>query len=254
MEIRFAVGERGDQLSPVWKIWSNKNDVYLTARTLGGFFKISLHWPDYWAAATTKESGAEILPGNRQQKVWKRPPEFEPGRTHGPHIAVARLAQHDHAKFDEKPTKSNTIEWIPKPNSNCKATVAVFFGSPDKTLDDFTGILAPGEVYVNDHLELENGEKVFIMVVYEPLTNHDAPTVGYLQSKADELTAVNDDFAGCLAIFMQAPPVPWVYVLKFATPPESRISPGPWHDPRAADNTERNSPAGHEPSMRSDPS
>jgi hypothetical protein len=44
------------------------------------------------------------------------------------------------------------------------------------------------------------------------------PTVDFLQSKADEWTDINDNLVACLGIFMQAPPVPWVYTLKFASP------------------------------------
>ena len=218
-EIRFAVGERGDQLSPVWKIWNRKDDVYLTARMSGAFFKISLHRSGVWTVAATQESGIEAKPGNRRMKAWQRPPEFQAGWTWGPHIAVARLPLYDHGKFAEKVAK--IVEWIPKPEPNFKATIAVIFAPPEKTLDDLAQICTTGDAYINDYLELKNRQKVFIRIRYEPLTEDDAPTVGYLQSQAGQWIAVNDDLQACLAIFMQAPPIPWVYVLKFATPPES---------------------------------
>jgi hypothetical protein len=205
-------------LSPVWRIWNEKNEVYLTGKVFNGTFKISLHSSGVWPVAATDESGIDAKPGNRRMKAWKRPPEFQPGWTQGPHISVARLPQYDHGKFDER--QSKPIDWIPKPDPNWKATVAVFFGASDKTLHDFTQILAPREMYLDDHLELANGQKVFVMARYDPLTNDDAPTVNLLRSYADEFFALNDSLVGCFAIFMQAPPIPWVYHLKVVSPPK----------------------------------
>jgi hypothetical protein len=65
-------------------------------------------------------------------KTWKRPPEFKPGWTWGPHIVVPRVPHTDHAKIDEMPTKH--VEWMPKPAEGRRVTIAVIFASPEKTL------------------------------------------------------------------------------------------------------------------------
>ena len=88
-------------------------------------------------------------------------------------------------------------------------------------MQDFAQICVAGEAYFNDYLELADGQKVFLHIRYDPLTENDAPTLGYLQSQAGQWIAVNDDLQACLGIFMQDPPIPWVYILKFATPPKS---------------------------------
>ncbi|OBB21072.1 hypothetical protein A5761_02890 [Mycolicibacterium setense] len=218
-EIRFAIGELGDQLSPVWKIWHQKNDVYLTGKFTGGAFKFSLHASGKWIFAATSESGLEIKPGNRRMKTWQRPPEFADGWTWGPHIAVPRLPQFDHAKLDEKQTK--LVQWLPAPQPLFKATISVIFASADKTAEDIGFVSMNGDAYLHDYLELQNKQKVFVRIRYEPLTPADMPTLGYIQSQADEWIAVNDDIVGCLALFMQAAEVPYVYVLKFAAPPKA---------------------------------
>jgi hypothetical protein len=215
-QIRFAVGEPGDQLSPVWKIWNQKNDVYLTGKFTGSAFKISLHASGVWTVAATSESGIEVQPGNRRMETWHRPTEFEKGWTWGPHIAVPRMAQVDHAKIDE--AQSKDIEWIPKPPENTRATIAVIFAAPEKTLQDVAEISDAGDAYIEAYLELQNLEKMFIRIRNEPLSETDHTNIDYLQSLAEPWIAANDDVRGFLAMFMRAGEVPCVYVLKWATP------------------------------------
>lgn len=42
-EFRFCVGEVTGERSTVWKIWVNKNDIYILSRMMGSDAKISLH-------------------------------------------------------------------------------------------------------------------------------------------------------------------------------------------------------------------
>lgn len=113
------------------------------------------------------------------------------------------------------------INWIPKPEPNFKATIAVIFASPELNLQDLGQICETGDACINDYLELKNREKIFVRIRYEPLTEADAPNINYLQPQAAQWIAVNDNIHGCLAMFMQAGEVPYVYNLKLATPPES---------------------------------
>jgi hypothetical protein len=41
--VRIAVAASGNQLSSTWRVWSDKNDVYLATRSLSSVFKTSLH-------------------------------------------------------------------------------------------------------------------------------------------------------------------------------------------------------------------
>lgn len=214
-EIRFAVGQLGNQLSPIFKIWNSKNDVYISGKFMGGTFKISLHESGIWTVAATTESKLELRPGNRRMKAWKRPPEFKKGWTWGPHIAVPRLMTVDHLKFDEKQTKQ--IEWIPSPSKNMKATIGVVFASPELQLEDMKEICDKNDGYIDCYLELKNLQKVFIRVRYESLTQADHNHITYLQSEANKWIELNSDIRGCLTLFMKGAETPYVYVLKFGS-------------------------------------
>ena len=41
--LRFAVGTAQEYRSAIWRLWVERNDAYLAARTLGGLIKLSLH-------------------------------------------------------------------------------------------------------------------------------------------------------------------------------------------------------------------
>jgi len=156
-QIRFAVGEPGDQLSPVWRIWNEKNEVYLTAKFMGGAFKVSMHASGVWTVAATSESRIELSPGNRRMKTWRRPPEFQPGWTWGPHIGVPRMPDTDHAKIDEGQTKP--IEWPPKPEPGVRATITIYFAAAKKTPQDTAEISTTDGAFLNDYLALKNKQR-----------------------------------------------------------------------------------------------
>ena len=48
--VRFAVGGPNRPWSTVWRLWTGKgtSDVYISARTLGGALKVSLHESGTW--------------------------------------------------------------------------------------------------------------------------------------------------------------------------------------------------------------
>src|SRR4051794_19331119 len=89
-ELRFGTGTGNDPFTPAWKIWSNRSDIYLATRQIGGDFKISLH-PGWWGAAYTKQSGITVGDtDSRTARTWPVPPEEKPGWTRGPIIKIVR--------------------------------------------------------------------------------------------------------------------------------------------------------------------
>ncbi|OGH35830.1 MAG: hypothetical protein A3B38_02840 [Candidatus Levybacteria bacterium RIFCSPLOWO2_01_FULL_36_13] len=215
-EIRFAVGEIGNQLSPVLKIWNKKNDVYLSGKFTGGAFKISLHETGKWIVAASAESKIELKPGSRRMKTWGRPAEFKKGWTWGPHIAVPRMSAVDNLLIDEKQAKQ--IEWISAPAKGVIVTIAVVFAAPDLSTKDLGQICTDNDVYLDNYLELENLQKVFIRAKYEKLIGKDYQHVKYLELEARQITKVNkNNIKGFIVMFMQAAEVPYVYALKFGS-------------------------------------
>ena len=212
-EKRFAVGSPGNQLSPIWKIWNQKNDVYLTGKFLGGYLKFSLHQSGVWTAAAPKESKIELAPGNRRLSSWKRPEEFSKGLTWGPYIAVPNTGATNDVIIDEKQAKA--IEWIPSTPSKTKITLAVVFADSSLSPKRASEIIGENIGFSEDYLELENEQKVFIVALYDYLSTEDQALIENLESEAKKFTDLNNEIKGFLCQFMTGAVVPYVYLLKF---------------------------------------
>ncbi len=79
--IRFAVGTRDDLHSSVWRLWSNKNDLYLAARSHAMISKFSFHESGRYRFAINNKIEREDDATDRALYKWKRPSEFIPGWT-----------------------------------------------------------------------------------------------------------------------------------------------------------------------------
>jgi hypothetical protein len=226
-EIRFAVGEAGNQASPIWRLWCRKSDVYLTARTLGGFFKISMHAPnaqhpaEAWIAANTSESGVDLKV--RRMKRWDRPAEVTKGWTWGPRIAVPMVAALEDLRIDENVAKP--VEWKPAPVAGTKATISLIFAGPEVTANDVEEVCREkGYLHLTDYLERDNLEKVFVALSYDPLTKPDYLYIAQLEAEAKQIIdSANDDVKGFLFHCAQELEAPFICAIKFGTSRE-----GPW--------------------------
>ena len=74
-EIRFAVGRSEDLRSSVWRLWPNKNELYLAARSIAGLSKISFHSSGICRYAVVSKEPRPPLDS------WRRPGPSEPGVT-----------------------------------------------------------------------------------------------------------------------------------------------------------------------------
>jgi hypothetical protein len=93
--LRFAVGSPDGPRAGVWRLWAERNDVYIAARILGGAYKISLHESGDWREAFDSNyvrRHPELLPPGRDRTLerWPRPPELRPGLTRAFRILVPR--------------------------------------------------------------------------------------------------------------------------------------------------------------------
>ncbi|GAB5906705.1 MULTISPECIES: hypothetical protein [Mycobacteroides] len=217
--IRLAVGEVGNQLSPTYRIWNNRNDVYLGDRTTAHFFKVSLHESGVWTVAATSDSGLELQPGNRRLKRWYRP-QPEPGQTwvSGTNIAVPRIPEVDHIKITDSHTgKGKDVDWIPAPEIGTKAVISLILPAPGQSLADAMGI----ETDCN-YLELDNAQRVYPICQYSLLDRVDHGNIAGIlaDSQAPEwISANNNDVFGFLSSWMRGGLVPCIYVVKWGATP-----------------------------------
>ncbi len=79
--LRFAVGTRDDLRSSVWRLWANKNDLYLAARSQAMISKFSFHESGKYRFAVNSRVERENDAADRALYKWIRPDEFTPGWT-----------------------------------------------------------------------------------------------------------------------------------------------------------------------------
>jgi hypothetical protein len=94
----FAIttGPNAGLACPGWRVWTSREDTYITATSVGSMWKASLHGEESWRIALTAEnerSESPMLPGGHRNAPW----EFEPTTFDGGHrlafaVAVARGA------------------------------------------------------------------------------------------------------------------------------------------------------------------
>jgi hypothetical protein len=77
------------------RIWTHRQNTYITAKTFGGVWKTSLHADESWRLAVTSEhekSGNQpVVPGGRRDTPWKfSPTEFDGGGRLAFVVAVTR--------------------------------------------------------------------------------------------------------------------------------------------------------------------
>jgi hypothetical protein len=72
LSIRVAVGNSTGPRSSVWRIWTNKNEVYAAHRTLAHIEKLSFHSSGICRRAFTNEQGTTTTMTDRVIDKWRR--------------------------------------------------------------------------------------------------------------------------------------------------------------------------------------
>lgn len=208
-------------MSPVWKIWHHKDEVYLAERQTGHVFKISLHKSGVWTMANTRESGKELKPGNRRMMKWSRP-DATGGYVMGPNIVVPRMQDIDHIKVVWGPI-TKPVDWVPAPEVGTSVIIQVVFVEAGKTLAD----VMDGVVSEGDYLELPNGQRVYVLYRNQRLNKTDWQNINYLRGQTKPWLEANDRaLCGFAVNHMQGGgEVPLVYVVKWGEKPNPLIGP-----------------------------
>lgn len=134
---RVSVGERGRR-SSTWRVFSNagESDVYISARTIVGIQKFSLHESGIWRHAFNNDEVAKSLGAeNRLLDRWVRPEMPEHGWTKALNIWVP----HGHVDdLPQDPPDSNVL-WVPEPAEGHMRGIQVVIAAPDKGVLEMKG-------------------------------------------------------------------------------------------------------------------
>lgn len=159
----------GGALLNSWKLWTNKEDVYLTCRDNYGEVKWRLHagggWRMGWEKRAFAESRLQPKPETRWWEVWDRPPPYAPG------VTSAVVLDFYTSELPLGPDKRPSPLWD---------NVAMIEPAPD-------GFFVQVQIYLSDgrvpgrhpqdlpllhlaHLRLANDENVVVLASQERLT------------------------------------------------------------------------------------
>jgi hypothetical protein len=165
--IRFGVGTADEPYVPVWRIWAQRSDAYLSARDIAGTLKISLHESGEWVTQFTTQSGIRIDGASRRVVSWQRPPPFADGWVQGPSVVVPAVEWAGELNLQQKGKNLDKVEWFAAPKAGEKLCFIVLFAS--KRGADIAGVSIDGDMHTTEPLQLENGGSVWLQVRYVPL-------------------------------------------------------------------------------------
>lgn len=158
--IRFGVRSADRRESSIWKLWTNKSDVYLLGREFRDTVKVSLHesgWCQY--SYTSKEAEKlKMQPAERHKDQWKRVPNYEAGFAVVFKIFVPEEDLREVAWRHNKP-----IIWIPAPYKGYLTEIALVFNSAGMPSGLWPGIDAELPTQLIKAYALPNGEHLWVV-------------------------------------------------------------------------------------------
>jgi hypothetical protein len=164
--IRFAAGTPAQPMSLLWRLVVNGTDAYIGANArLMGLFKLSLHRHE-WLAGFTKQSGVVINEkASRHSDRWVRPPEFAPGWTRGPIIAVPHMPAHlgTHSLGEPIP---RAVKWFPAAGPGDLLAFAMFLASPSVPQERWNDIAASRDRLLGGVVK-RDGEAVVLLARHQ---------------------------------------------------------------------------------------
>lgn len=161
--LRVAIGAPGEPQASFWRIWVTRSEVYLSAATIGGLFKVSLHSGGQCNAAFTSEqvqrSGGEAMfpDGSRRVVTWRR-------GLNGVVIALqleVPSAELRAGAAGRQPSKNHI--WLAAPGPGGSRSLLVAFGCPKTVATGWPQPVAGAEPLAAD--ELPNGEGLAVLTV-----------------------------------------------------------------------------------------
>ncbi len=160
-EIRFAVGSREHVRSSVWRLWANKADLYLAARTTAGLSKISFHKSGICRYAIVSTEPRPPI------KAWRRPNESDPGVTVMFSIAVPAFSLKD-AYQDSLPPPNKALLLLGPPAPGTKLILRVLLTKSTHTETDLLNLGRSKAVSILGNVQMTS-EVAWLVSFVDPL-------------------------------------------------------------------------------------
>lgn len=196
--LRFAVGSLKFPRSSVWNLWVNRSDAYLTARSMAGTMKLSLHESGVWPVAWTAESGI-VSPqtGHRRELTWRRPRPLANGWTEAPAVVIPHTGTTEPLPLShEELTKP--VVWVPGSRPGSAIRFGLVFSPPGIARADRRR--AFGWSRVVGGRPLANGETIWVVAREMILTPESAAQVKRFIGDI-QITHTDSDLRGSVFLF-----------------------------------------------------
>lgn len=146
-ELRFAVGNSENLRSSVWRLWANKDDLFLAARSLAGLSKISFHKSGICRyALNSKIPRAALL-------SWPRPSTRIPDVTSLFGIIVPEIKLESRFVETPPPSSKATI-FLKAPKGGEKITVIIVLTPAHFTEAQVKKLPADTQITVHGRVEM----------------------------------------------------------------------------------------------------
>lgn len=172
-EFRFCVGSPSTERSSVWKIWVNKNDIYIQTRMMGSDSKVSLHESGQfqWSMTTewmAKQTNRDLKNVDRHIVRWKRPEILDGAAKLVFEIIIPK------SELREENIKESykKVYWYPAPAPGFAVQLECYITPPLSDAPDISN--SPYEHLVS--MSLDDG-KWFVVFVHTPIVTEGNKTL-----------------------------------------------------------------------------
>lgn len=174
--LRFSfsidAGPNSGLLCGGWRVWCTGEDTYITAKSLNGTWKTSLHGDEAWRTAVTAEnmhSEFPVFTPGEDRAPWKyEVPTFNDGKRLAFVVAVARSAMLPGQKDQKEVQIATQDAW------NVIQLARIWMTEP--------GVSLEGLDVIGEPLSLKSGRRVWLDTVAEIVpgwsTSPESPAVG----------------------------------------------------------------------------
>jgi hypothetical protein len=166
--LRVVVGTEFGPRSGVWRIWTEKNEIYVAPRSLVGEIKTSLHSSGKWRHGFARTARSPFVPsGDRAFYKWQRPSEFVKGATLALRIIVPADELTAPSVEPAVTEKAKTVLFAAPPNG-WVSFVSLVLTAAGQPVDNHPGPEQADSVLLGSWA-LESGEKLWIVGHHQPL-------------------------------------------------------------------------------------
>ena len=132
-ELRFAVGSKEGRRSSIWKIWAQKDDVYILSRMMGCDAKVSLHASGLCQFSRTSDWVKKKQARNAERHMVRWQID-KPAASSAMHIFRIIIPESELRVIDlDEPLKK--VKWLDTPTQGGAAFVECYLTPPAEDLN-----------------------------------------------------------------------------------------------------------------------